>query len=91
MSLPPTSTNVIVLAPDGRTSRLATLHDWIKRDDGWWGQCKVFQDEGGQRWETVHESRILKLECCDFNPYLRQTSHHCEGHDLMRNEDQVWA
>lgn len=64
MSIPPSFTEVAVLAEDGRTEQLATLHQWEKRDDGWWGHCKVFQDEGGQRWETIPAARLVELVYC---------------------------
>ena len=68
MSVPPAFTEVAVLSEDGRTERLGTLHHWEKRDDGWWGHCKVFQDGGGQQWETIPADRLIELVYCGRLP-----------------------
>lgn len=68
-------TEVAVLSKDGRTSRLATFHGWQKRDDQWFGDCKVFQAEGGQRWENVPSDRIVPLVYCSHNPITGETFH----------------
>lgn len=91
MSVPPTFVEVAVLSEDGRHEQLATLHHWEKRDDGWWGHCKVFQDQGGQVWETLPAARLIELVYCPWNPISREAFHRCEGRDLMKPEDQVWA
>lgn len=91
MSIRPEFVEVAVLSDDGRSERLATLHHWEQRDDGWWGHCKVFQDEGGQRWETIPSARLVELVYCPWNPINQQAYHRCEGHDLMSDALKVWA
>ena len=68
MTVPSTFTEVAVLSEDGRSERLATLHYWEKRDDGWHGHVKVFQDGGGQQWETVPADRLIELVYCGRLP-----------------------
>lgn len=91
MSIRPEFVEVAVLSEDGRSERLGTLHHWEKRDGDWWGHVKVFQDEGGQRWETLPAARLVELVYCGWNPISCEAFHTCEGHELMSDDLKVWT
>lgn len=91
---------VAVYTEDGRRSDLATFHGWTKRpgpdgEDAWHAHVMVYGPRpehggGGQYRDVVPAERIVPLVYCGRYP-TGEIAHRCEGRDLMRPEDQVWA